>query len=200
VDADDADPVPDAAAIVGLLADDDRRRTFAALVLGASSIDEVRAATGLSVRDAATALQRLVDGGLVERAGAHDHVPLGAAFRRAARAAARSRPDGARGGDGAGDQGRVLRTYLRDGRLTRIPAHRSKRLVVLDRLAQDFELGVHYSEVRVNGMLRPYHDDVAALRRYLVDEGFLDRAAGEYWRSGGSTPVVGEPAPEGIGG
>jgi hypothetical protein len=197
----DADPVPDAAAIVGLLADDDRRRAFAALVLGATSIDEVRAATGLSVRDAATALQRLVDGDLVERTGKHDHVLLAAAFRRAAMAAARSRPDGAHSDrDTSDDAARVLRTYLRGGRLTHIPVHRSKRLVVLDRLAQDFELGVHYSEVRVNAMLRPYHEDVAALRRYLVDEGFLDRAAGEYWRSGGSTPVAGEPASGRVGG
>ncbi|HEV7148233.1 MAG TPA: DUF2087 domain-containing protein [Pedococcus sp.] len=31
-----------------------------------------------------------------------------------------------------------------------------------------------------------FHDDVAALRRYLVDEGFLDRRDGQYWRAGGS--------------
>jgi hypothetical protein len=35
-------------------------------------------------------------------------------------------------------------------------------------------------------VLRQFHDDVAALRRYLVDEEFLDREAGEYWRSGGT--------------
>jgi hypothetical protein len=188
-DVDDGFAAPDAAGIAGLLADDDRRRAFAALELGASSLDEVRAATGLPVRAAATALQRLVDGGLVERTGLHDHVALGAAFRRAAVAAARSRPaapDDDVGGAPA-DDARVLRTYLRDGRLTHIPANRTKRLVVLDRLAQDFEIGHRFSEPQVNAILRPYHDDVAALRRYLVDEGFLDRAAGEYWRSGGST-------------
>jgi hypothetical protein len=188
---------PDAAAIVGLLADDDRRQAFAALVLGASSLDEVRAATGLPVRAAATALQRLVDGGLVERTGLHDHVALGAAFRRAARAAARARPaaTGEPGdlGDAPSDEARVLRTYLRNGRLTQIPVNRTKRRVVLDRLAQDFEIGVRFSEPQVNAILRAYHDDVAALRRYLVDEGFLDRAAGEYWRAGGSTlPPVSE--------
>ena len=36
-------------------------------------------------------------------------------------------------------------------------------------------------------MLGQRHADTAALRRYLVDEDFLSRAAGEYWRSGGST-------------
>jgi hypothetical protein len=40
-----AAPVPDAGAIVGLLADEDRRRVFAALVLGGSTLEEVRAST-----------------------------------------------------------------------------------------------------------------------------------------------------------
>lgn len=33
------------------------------------------------------------------------------------------------------------------------------------------------------------HDDFAALRRYLVDEGFLARRDGYYWRSGGTVHV-----------
>ena len=32
-------------------------------------------------------------------------------------------------------------------------------------------------------------DDHGALRRYLVDEGFLSRQAGVYWRSGGTVDV-----------
>jgi hypothetical protein len=38
----------------------------------------------------------------------------------------------------------------------------------------------------VNLMLGQVHADTAALRRYLVDEGLLSRANGEYWRTGGS--------------
>lgn len=34
-------------------------------------------------------------------------------------------------------------------------------------------------------MLQMYHPDHAALRRYLVDEGFMTRADGVYWRTGG---------------
>jgi hypothetical protein len=81
----------------------------------------------------------------------------------------------------------VLRTFFDDeGRLTSIPAKHGKRLVVLDRLAQLFEPGERYPETEVNRRLRSAHDDVAALRRYLVDEGFLSRDAGFYWRTGGS--------------
>ncbi|HEX8802570.1 MAG TPA: DUF2087 domain-containing protein [Acidimicrobiales bacterium] len=200
--SDDADPtvaadaVPDAGAIAGLMADGDRRRVLAALVLGASTVDDVRLATGLPVRAAATALHRLVDGGLVERVGGGGHVVLGEAFRRAAIAAALPRPaPDPVAGDVPEDQARVLRTYLRGGRLTGIPVQRSKKRVVLDRLAQDFEPGARYTERQVNAMLRRYHDDVAALRRYLVDEGFLDRAAGEYWRAGGTIPGRSPAAP-----
>jgi hypothetical protein len=43
--------------------------------------------------------------------------------------------------------------------------------------------------VEVNGILRRFHDDHATLRRALVDEAFLDRAEGRYWRSGGRIPL-----------
>ena len=173
--------MPDAYAIVALLADDARRRVAAALVLGASTVAEVRAATGLGTRAVATALGRLVDGELVVRGDDGTHVLVGEAFRRAAIAGAPSRPVG----DDT-DEGKVLRTCFADGRLVRIPTRRAHKLVVLDRLAQEFEVGIRYTERQVNHRLRRFHDDVAALRRYLVDEGFLDRAAGEYWRSGGT--------------
>jgi hypothetical protein len=38
-------------------------------------------------------------------------------------------------------------------------------------------------------MLGAFHDDYAALRRYLVDEEFLSREGGSYWRTGGSVDV-----------
>jgi hypothetical protein len=67
-----------------------------------------------------------------------------------------------------------------------MPAKHSRRLVVLDHIAQRFEPGERYSERQVNAMLAPVDADVAALRRYLVDERLLDRADGEYWRIGGT--------------
>ena len=79
----------------------------------------------------------------------------------------------------------VLARFVSGRRLVEIPAQRGKRQVVLQRLALDFEPGRHYTEREVNAMLTVWHPDYATLRRYLVDEGFLDRAAGEYWRAGG---------------
>jgi hypothetical protein len=56
-------------------------------------------------------------------------------------------------------------------------------------VARLFEIGVHYAEQDVNATLRTVFDDYVTLRRYLVDEGFLDRADGEYWRSGGTVDI-----------
>ncbi|PRY60317.1 hypothetical protein BCF74_107103 [Knoellia remsis] len=84
----------------------------------------------------------------------------------------------------------VLRAFVgADGRLASIPTKIGKRLVVLDLVAQDFELGEIYDERTVNEVLKQRHPDFAALRRYLVEEGFLTRRDGTYWRSGGTTDV-----------
>jgi hypothetical protein len=80
-----------------------------------------------------------------------------------------------------------LRGFVAGGRIVQMPARRSKRLLVLDWLAQRFDIGRHYTEAEVNDLLEGHRVDVASLRRYLVDAGFLDRAEGEYWRAGGST-------------
>ena len=79
----------------------------------------------------------------------------------------------------------VLRAFFRNGRLTEVPTKESKRRIVLERIALEFEPGVHYEEAEVNAIVGRFFTDHAALRRYLVDEGFLDREHGIYWRSGG---------------
>lgn len=33
-------------------------------------------------------------------------------------------------------------------------------------------------------VLKEFHPDYASLRRYLVDDGFMDRGQGRYWRAG----------------
>lgn len=184
----DEQPLLDAATLVGLLADDDRRRVVAALVLGADTFDDVRSTSGLDARAAGTALTRLVDAELVVRDDDGHHWLVAEAFRLAARAAAPP-PAPDEHADAPPDAARVLRAFVRDGRLTSIPMSHAKRLVILDVLAQEFTPGERYPEREVNRRLRRWHDDVAALRRYLVDEGFLAREAGEYWRTGGTVEV-----------
>ncbi|MEF2277036.1 DUF2087 domain-containing protein [Deinococcus sp. YIM 134068] len=85
---------------------------------------------------------------------------------------------------------RVLRAFVRDGRLTRIPAQRKKRDVILRELAALFEPGRTYTEREVSDALAEYHPDFFTLRRELVGLGLLTRENGVYWRveGGGRTP------------
>ena len=87
------------------------------------------------------------------------------------------------------DKQTLRRFFGADGRLHTMPTRHLKRWVVLDHVAQRFELGRTYPEREVDAILKSVHDDHAALRRYLVDDGFLTREAGVYWRSGGSVDV-----------
>ena len=106
-------------------------------------------------------------------------------LRSAAAEAGPARDPGLALGAADEEEESVLRQYFRAGRLTEIPVRRSKRLVILERLALEFDVGERYPERQVNRILEQFHPDVAALRRYLVDEGFLSRERGEYWRTGG---------------
>ena len=177
--------------LVGLLADGDRLRAVAALVLGAASLADIEKATGLDARRVQRAVERLAGAGLVRRGGAGGYEVAAELFAAAAQEAARARPAGPTPEDlGASPEAAsVLRNFMRDGRLISIPAARGKRLVVLDFLSSQFEPGRVYPERDVNFMLGKFHADVAALRRYLVDEEFLERRDGFYWRVGGTVDL-----------
>lgn len=88
-------------------------------------------------------------------------------------------------GDWTASEVKVLETFFSGEDLVEIPSSRRKRLVILERLAQDFEPGVRYREAEVSRRLEHYNLDYAALRRYLVEENLLSRAEGVYWRTGG---------------
>lgn len=177
-------PDLDATALVGLLADAHRRRVVAAIELGALRVDEIVTATGLTSSQVAKALGKLVESGLV--VSTDDGLGLdGDSFQRAARQA-NTRPTSTEFAEAPDDTRKVLRAFVVDGRLQSMPVAASKKLVILDWLAQDFEPGRTYSEKMVNLILGKRHSDTAMLRRYLVDHGFLDRAEGQYWRIGGT--------------
>ncbi len=76
----------------------------------------------------------------------------------------------------------VLKTFFRQGRLAQIPAQLKKRQIVLERIAQEFEPGQAYSEQQVNQVLVEFHDDVASLRRGLVEMDLMERSQGIYTR------------------
>jgi hypothetical protein len=173
----------DAGTVAAALADPDRRAVFAAVVLGARTLDDVVGRSGISGGRAAAAASRLAALGVIVDEGglAVDGDALRSAARAARTRTATSEHDGA-----PTEHQRVLRNFVRDGRLVQIPTSHAKRMVVLDWLVQCFEPGRRYTEAAVNLIVGQRHPDTAALRRYMVDNDFLDRADGMYWRCGGS--------------
>jgi hypothetical protein len=87
-----------------------------------------------------------------------------------------------------------LRAFVRDGRITALPAKRTRRRLLLNQVAQAFEPGRTYPEAEVDQVLKAVFDDHCALRRYLIDEEFMSRtAAGLYWRAGGTVSELTAP-------
>src|SRR3954469_17147262 len=85
---------------------------------------------------------------------------------------------------------KVVRAFLRDGRLVAIPAKPSKRdLLLPEILDRCFPDDRDYEEKEVNMRLALLHPDVAALRRYLVDGRLMTREGGIYRRS---RPIEGD--------
>jgi hypothetical protein len=82
----------------------------------------------------------------------------------------------------------ALRRLFSHGRLTSIPANAGPRRELLEYLSGLFPVGQLLSEADVNTTLGRFHDDHAALRRYLVDTGLLSRDTS-------GTTYVREPQP-----
>jgi hypothetical protein len=185
---------PGARELLALLAEPDRLGALAAVTLGADTLAEVAERAGLERKEAARALSRLVAGGLLEGGAGKGYRVRTDALKAAAR-----RPAGAEPAAAGSPEADVLRRFVHNGRLLAMPAAHAKRLVVLDHLAGLFEPGRRYPEREVNELLGRYHPDYAMLRRYLVDDGFLDRAdepapSGSrsvkvYWRTGGTVEL-----------
>ena len=76
------------------------------------------------------------------------------------------------------------------GRLRALPAKRSLRRPVLQRLAESFEPGRTYEEVEVNAMLRRFHTDVASLRREMVAERLFIRTRSGVYKLTASRDLV----------
>jgi hypothetical protein len=175
----------EAAAAFGVLADIDRFKVIAAIAIGSNDLDDIVRTTGVERRTAEKALSRLVAADLVSNEDGFWRVRFDE-LHEIARAAASERSSMEDAPEGAG---LVARRFFRGERLKAIPAARSKRLEVLDHLAQSFDPGRTYTEAEVNGVLSRFHEDYAALRRYMVDDELLERAEGKYWRSGGTFDV-----------
>ncbi len=86
--------------------------------------------------------------------------------------------------DAANAREKVIRNFFVGDRLKAIPARRKERVIILQKLLERFSAGHTYPEREVNALLRVAHEDVATLRRELVDYGFMTRDKSGYQVAG----------------
>lgn len=176
--------------ILRALADPERLQLTGALARRDATAQELADVTAVTVERVRRHLNRLTSVGVVRLNDDRRSYRLDAeTLRWAAEQVGPPREPGIALGAASEDEEAVLRTFFRGGRLVEVPAKGSKRRIVLERIALEFEPGVRYDERTVNAIVGRFHTDHAALRRYLVDEGLLSREAGAYWRTGGPVDV-----------
>ena len=76
---------------------------------------------------------------------------------------------------------KVLRTFIKRGQLIQFPAQLKKRQVILEYIAKEFEPGKRYTELEVNQILIEFNEDVASLRRGMIELEIMQRERGIYW-------------------
>ena len=176
---------PEILSFVKAMASAERLRIIGVLVRGRATQAEIAEQLHLPVRDVFNHLAFLVHVGVIsETDGTYD------LNEKAIESFARGQFEGKRPSFEANrekpeDARKVLKNFLNaDGSLRQIPPQGNKLLIVLNFIVDAFAFDTNYTEKEVNTILRRFHVDTAALRRYLVDNGLMARESDgtRYWR------------------
>lgn len=84
---------------------------------------------------------------------------------------------------------RVLRTWVKNGRIVGIPAQEKKKQILIRWLANQIDPQRRWTEKEFSEWLSGFNEDYATLRRYLVDYGYMARENGIYWRTPENDPA-----------
>ena len=72
--------------------------------------------------------------------------------------------------------------FAPDGTLITIPVKAAKKIAVLKEIAKKLSPDTKYPEKELNAVIATYHPDTAAIRRYMIEYGILERDRGSvYW-------------------
>jgi hypothetical protein len=77
------------------------------------------------------------------------------------------------------EQEQIIKTYfetLEPLVLKSYPTKEKRKIVVLRKISNQFEPGKRYSEIQINTILKGIYSDIATLRRYLIEYGFMERS------------------------
>jgi len=74
--------------------------------------------------------------------------------------------------------------FAPNGTLITIPVKPAKKIAVLNRIAEKLSPGSKYTEKELNSEIVRFHADTAAIRRYMIEYGILERdRQSNYWVS-----------------
>ncbi len=76
---------------------------------------------------------------------------------------------------------KVLKTFIKKGRLSKIPVQHKKKLIILDEFAKKFKPGKKYGEEEVDSIINQVYSDHCTIRRLLIEEGIMKRDRQNYW-------------------
>ena len=179
------EPQPDVLNFVKAMSSAERLSVIGVLARGQATQAEIAEQLHMSARDIFNHLSYLVRVGVINDAdGVYDLNEKGI------ESLARGEFEGKRPSYDVRDEKqddvrKVLKNFLNaDGTLKKIPPMGNKMLIILNFIVDAFEFNVNYTEKEVNTVLRHFHVDTAALRRYLVDNNLMAREGdgSRYWR------------------
>lgn len=179
------DEQPEILSFVKALASADRLRIIGILVRGKATLSDIAEQLHIPIQDVFNHLAFLVQVGVVtESDGMYD------LDEKAVESYARGQFQGKRppvevDAEKPEEARRILKNYLNpDGTLKFIPLTENKLQIILSFIVDAFAYDTDYTEKEVNTILRRFHIDTAALRRYLVDNGLMARESNgsRYWR------------------
>ncbi len=176
---------PELMSFVKALASADRLRIIGVLVRGRATQSDIAEQLHLPIRDVFNHLAYLVEVGLVHETDGYYDLDEKTVESYARLQFEGKRPTFEARDEKTEDARQVLKNYLNaDGTLKQIPAPGRKQLILLNFIVEAFAYDTNYTEKEVNTILRRFHVDTAALRRYLIDYGLMARESDgtRYWR------------------
>ena len=76
----------------------------------------------------------------------------------------------------------MIDKFFEHGKLISIPVQRKKERIVLEKIAESFEMEKDYTEREVNIIIADFHDDFCTIRRDMVGEGILERTENSIYK------------------
>ncbi|MEX1157497.1 MAG: metalloregulator ArsR/SmtB family transcription factor [Thermomicrobiales bacterium] len=183
----DPDLTNELRAFFAALSDEERLRIAGTLAIREATVQELAALLGMRPAEVSKHLATLAAAEIIRSTQRGDlaswSLDVGRLRESRKRLLARERAPSPADEPGTPDWQRSVLTNFFDGeRLKEIPASLSKRQVILFWLVERFEPDTRYHEREVNEIIKRHHPDASALRRDLVDHGFMQRENGVYWR------------------